>query len=107
MATRCVAVTRDPRNTGRIRIICRNEDVLSRVKAMAERTEATGSRILRHQWYRVKVDNACRMFVLEENGELRAGATEMLEKEDEVRIAKISWLSRTTRQGRTGLWPCM
>lgn len=42
----------------------------------------------------VKVDNACKTAVLDENGELRAGATEFLEKENEVKIAKFSWLSR-------------
>jgi hypothetical protein len=31
--------------------------------------------------------------VLDEHGELRTGVIEMLEKENEVRIAKISWLS--------------
>jgi len=39
------------------------------------------------------VDNACRTVVLDENGDLRAGVTEMLEKENDVKIAKLSWLS--------------
>lgn len=74
---RCVAVTRDPRNIARIRITCRDESELARVKAIAERTKAAGSRVLRDQWYPVKVDNACRTAMLDENGELRAGVTEM------------------------------
>jgi hypothetical protein len=40
------------------------------------------------------VDNACRTAVLDENGEVRAGVMEMLEKENDVKIAKLSWLSR-------------
>jgi hypothetical protein len=32
--------------------------------------------------------------VLDENNEVRAGVTEMLEKENDVMIAKLSWLSR-------------
>jgi hypothetical protein len=64
------------------------------VKAVAERTKAAGSRVLRDQWCPVKVDNACRTAVLDERGELRAGVTEMLEKENDVKIAKVSWLSR-------------
>jgi hypothetical protein len=64
------------------------------VKAVAERTKAARSRVLRDQWCPVKVDNACRTAVLDERGELRAGVTEMLEKENDVKIAKVSWLSR-------------
>lgn len=91
---RCVAVTRDPRNSARIRITCRDESELARVKEVAEKTKAVGSRVLRDQWYPIKVDNACRTAVLDENGEVRAGVTEMLEKENDVKIAKLSWLSR-------------
>jgi hypothetical protein len=40
-----------------------------------------GSRVLRNQWYPVKVDNACRTVVLNEHGDLRTGAVEMLEEE--------------------------
>ncbi|KAI7713817.1 hypothetical protein KC353_g7264, partial [Hortaea werneckii] len=91
---RCVAVTRDPRNTARVRITCRDESELARVKEAAEKTKAVGSRVLRDQWYPVKVDNVCRTALLDERGKLRNGAVEMLEKENEVRIAKVSWLSR-------------
>lgn len=87
-------VTRDPRNSGRIRITCRDEEELARVKVVAERAKASGARVLRDQWYPVKVDNTCRTAVLDENGELRVGATELMEKENEVKIAKLSWLSR-------------
>lgn len=87
-------MTRDPRNVARIRITCRDESELARVKEVAEKTKTVGSRVLRDQWYPVKVDNACRTAVLDERGDLRTGAVEMLEKENEVRIAKISWLSR-------------
>jgi hypothetical protein len=40
------------------------------------------------------VDNACRIAVLDENGEVRVSVKEMLEKENDVKIAKLSWLSR-------------
>lgn len=91
---RCVAVTRDPRNIARVRITCRDESELARVKEAAEKTKAAGSHVLWDQWYPVKVDNACRTAVLDEFGELRTGIVEMLEKENEVKIAKVSWLSR-------------
>jgi hypothetical protein len=92
---RCVAVTRNPRNVARIRITCRDESELAWVKEVAEKTKTVGSRVLRDQWYPVKVDNACRAAVSDEHGELGTDAVEMLEKENEVMIAKISWLSRT------------
>ncbi|KAJ5378896.1 hypothetical protein N7509_012015 [Penicillium cosmopolitanum] len=59
--------SRDPRNTGRIRI------------TPAEKTEvagAAGARMLRGEWCPVKVDNACRTAVLDEHGELRADIVE-------------------------------
>jgi hypothetical protein len=87
---RCIAVTRDPRHTVRVRITCRDESELARVKEAAEKTKAAGARILRDQLYLVKVDNANRTAMLEENGQLRAGVVEMLEKENEVKIAKVS-----------------
>lgn len=83
-----------PRNAARIRVTCRDESELARVQEAAEKTRAAGSRVLRDQWHPVKVDNACRTAVLDEHGELRTGVVEMLEKENEVRIAKVSWLSR-------------
>ena len=89
-----MAVTRDPRNADGIRITCRNEDELARVKGVAERAKASGARVLRDQWHPVKVDNACRTALLDENGELRVGVTAMIEKENEVKIAKVSWPSR-------------
>ena len=85
-----MAVTRDPRHAARIRVTCRDEVELARVREAVEKTKAAGSRVLRDQWYPVKVDNACRTAVLDEHGELRTGAMEMLEKENEVSITKIS-----------------
>jgi hypothetical protein len=73
-----------------VRITCRDESELARVKEAAEKTKAAGARILRDQLYLVKVDNANRTAMLEENGQLRAGVVEMLEKDNEVKIAKVS-----------------
>jgi hypothetical protein len=91
---RCVAVTRDPRNIARIRITCRDESELAHVKEVAEKTKAVSSRVLRDQWYPIKLDHACRTEVLDEDGEVRASVKEMLEKENDVKAAKLSWLSR-------------
>lgn len=90
---RCVAVTRDPRHAARIRVTCRDDSELARVKEAVEKTKAVGSRVLRDQWYPVKADNGCWTAVLDEHGEFRTGAAEISKKENEVSIAKILWLS--------------
>jgi hypothetical protein len=40
------------------------------------------------------VDNVCRTAVLDKNGKVRVSIKEMLEKENDVKIAKLSWLSK-------------
>ena len=92
---RCTAVTRDPRNVARIRVTCRDEAELQLVKEATQKVAAPGIRILRDQLYPVKVDNANRVAVLEHDGStLRAGVMEALGKENDVRIAKMAWLSK-------------
>lgn len=91
---RCVAVAKDARSTTRVRVTCRNETEMARVKEVAQKSVVAGARVLRDQLYPVKVDNANRTAVLEENGELRPGVIEMLEKENEVKIATLAWLSK-------------
>jgi hypothetical protein len=47
----------------------------------------------------VKVDNANRTAVLDQEGKVLPGAAEVLGKENDVHIAKIAWLSkRDTRK---------
>jgi hypothetical protein len=91
---RCKAVTRDPRNIARTRIICQDEEELKKVKEVAEQAQITGLRVLRDQYYPVKVDNANRTAVLDEKGEIRPGAAETLGKENNITIAKLVWLSK-------------
>jgi hypothetical protein len=90
----CAAVIRDARNMERIRIACRDEAELQRVKEAAQRTVAAGARVLRDQLYPVKVDNANRTAILDQEGKVLPGAAEVLGKENDVHIAKIGWLSR-------------
>lgn len=73
---------------------------------MADTTKAAGSRVLRDKRYPVKVDNACRTAVLDENGERREGMTEMLETENEVKIAKLSCLFREDKSKGSSPWSC-
>ncbi|KAM5344607.1 hypothetical protein ACJ41O_013142 [Fusarium nematophilum] len=91
---RCVAVTRDGRNTNRLRVIGRNEEELNRIKAIIEAKKAPGARVLRDQLYPVKVDNINRTAVLDHEGKVLPGAMEALGQENEVQIAKMAWLSR-------------
>jgi hypothetical protein len=91
---RCVAVTRDGRNTNRLRVIGRNEEELKRIKAVIEAKKAPGARILRDQLYPVKVDNINRAAVLDQEGKVLPGAMEALGQENEVQIAQMAWLSR-------------
>ncbi|KID94909.1 reverse transcriptase, partial [Metarhizium majus ARSEF 297] len=91
---RCAAVVKDARNADRINVICRNETELQLVKEAAERTAVPGARVLRDQLYKVKVDNANRTAVVDGEGNILPGAEEALGAENNVKIAKISWLSK-------------
>lgn len=65
-----------------------------RVKEAVQKTSLPGTRVLRDQLYPVNVDNANRTAILDAAGDLQPGVIEMLDKENEVKIAKIVWLSK-------------
>lgn len=94
---RCLAVNKDPRNSARVRIACRNETELQQVKEVAQRTVVAGARVLRDQLYPIKVDNANRTAILDHEGNLRPGVIEMLGNENDVKVAKVAWLSNRNR----------
>lgn len=91
---RCVAVTRDGRSTNRLRVVGRTEEEMKQIKDILEARKAPGARVLRDQLYPVKIDNVNRTGVIDQTGEILPGAVEALGQENEVQIAKISWLSR-------------
>jgi hypothetical protein len=91
---RCVAVTRDGRNTNRLRIIGRNEEEIQKIKTILETRKAPGARVLRDQLYPIKVDSMNRMAVFDQEFKILPGAIEALNQENEVQIAKVAWLSR-------------
>jgi hypothetical protein len=91
---RCVAVIKDSRNAERIRVACRDEAEIRRVKEAAQKTVPSDARVLCDQLYPVKVNNANRTAILDDEGKVLPGATEVLGKENDVSIAKIAWLSR-------------
>jgi hypothetical protein len=92
-AWKCAAVMKESRNSERVKIICRDENELKQVKEVAQKTAIAGARVMRDQLHPVKVDNANRTVVLDEKGNVLPGATETLGAENNVNIAKISWLS--------------
>jgi hypothetical protein len=91
---RCVTVIKDPKNPERIRVACRNEEGLIRVKEAVKKTSQPGTRILRDQIYPVKVDNTNRIAILDAAGDLQPGVVEILEKENDIKISKLVWLSK-------------
>ncbi|KAK1837939.1 hypothetical protein CCHR01_19435, partial [Colletotrichum chrysophilum] len=91
---RCRAITVDPRNADRIRIIWRDDAEHKLVKQIVEKSFGSGTRVLRDELYPVKVDNVKRAEILDEKGNVRAEAAEALSRENETTVAKISWLSK-------------
>ena len=49
---------------------------------------------MRDQLYPIKIDNANRAAILNQDGTVRSEAAEIFSKENEVSIVKIAWLSR-------------
>ena len=91
---RCRAVTVDRKNNNRIRIACRDEAEHQMIKQLAEPKIPRGARVLRDELYPVKVDNVNRLAILNELGDIRAGAAEAFGQENDVQVAKVAWLSR-------------
>ena len=91
---RCRAVTMDPRKPQHIKIGCRDETEHRLVKQGAEKTNASGARVLRDELYPIKVDSVRRTAVLDENDNIRDGAAEAFGQENETTVAKVAWLSR-------------
>jgi len=90
---RCRAVTKDARNSHRIRIACRDEAEHNTVKQAMEAKLMSGARILRDELFPIRVDNVNCTAALDETGNIWTGATEAFAKENDTQIAKIAWLS--------------
>lgn len=90
-----------------IKIICRDEAELGKVKRVLETKTEPGTRILRDQLFPVKVDNVNRTAILDEEGKARHGIEAALGRENGVQIAKIVWLSNRDNGKAYGsmAWP--
>jgi len=73
---RYVAVMKDARNHDRIRVTRRNEAEVQKAKKAAEKTAVIGAMVLRDRLYPVKVDNANRIAILDQDGKVLPGAGE-------------------------------
>jgi hypothetical protein len=73
---------------------CRDEAEHQLVKKVAEVKIGAGARVLRDELYPIKVDSVKKAAVLDEQGEIRAGAAGAFSEENETTVAKIAWLSR-------------
>ncbi|EED17393.1 conserved hypothetical protein [Talaromyces stipitatus ATCC 10500] len=87
-------MAKDPKNADRVKVICRHEDEIQQVKEATQKINMPGMRVLRDQLYPVKIDNANQTAVLDADGNILPGAVEVLGKENNVNIAKISWISK-------------
>ncbi|KAL3708730.1 hypothetical protein TMatcc_006714 [Talaromyces marneffei ATCC 18224] len=90
----CAAVIKDAKNADRIKVVCRHEDEIQLVKEAAQKLKIPGLRVPRDQLYLVKIDNTNRKAVLDADRNILLGAAEALGKENNINIAKISWLSK-------------
>ncbi|KAK6222522.1 hypothetical protein QIS74_04224 [Colletotrichum tabaci] len=101
---RCKAVTRDARTATRIRIVCRDEGEQKTVKQVAETVRlADGVRVLRDEWFPVKVDYIKSAAVVDDKGKELPGAAEALGLENDTTVAKIRWLSGREGQDEEAL----
>jgi hypothetical protein len=62
-------------------------------KQAAEKTKPIGTRVLHDQWYPSKINNINRAAVVDAEGKVLPGPVEMVAKENETQVAKLSWLS--------------
>lgn len=91
---RCRAVIKDSKKPNRVKIACRDEAEQNMVKRIVEAKLPQGARVLRDELYPVKVDHVNRTAVLDDSGDIRLGAAEVIGKENDTQIAKIAWLSK-------------
>ncbi|KAM3560256.1 hypothetical protein ARSEF4850_003736 [Beauveria asiatica] len=90
---RCRAVTRDPKDPARVRIMCRDEKEQQKIKHVAETKLPEGTRVLRDDLHRIRVDNVSRDAVLDQAGVELPNVAELLSNQNDARVTKVAWLS--------------
>ena len=82
-------MTKDLKNSHRIRIACRDKAEHRIVKEIIESSLTQGARILRDDMFSIRVDNINRTAILDKNGEIQIGAAEALAEENDIQVVKI------------------
>lgn len=92
-AWRCRAVTQDLKASHWIRIVCRDEAEYLMIKCIVEKRLPRSVRVLRDEYYPIKVDGVNRSAVLDELGKELPGLNDILNSENATEVVKVSWLS--------------
>lgn len=92
-AWRCRAVTKDLKAPHRIKIICRDEEEHQVIKGIAEKKLPQGVRVLRDEYYPIKIDGVSRSAVLDERGKELPGLCEALSSDNATEVTNATWLS--------------
>ena len=90
---KCKAVTKEYGEHKRIRVLYQNEKEKELIKKAVEKIPVRGLRLLRDQWYSFRIDNINRTAVLDNLGNIKEDSIDTFNKENDVQIAKIAWLS--------------
>lgn len=90
---RCLAVTSNSRMPNHIRVLCRSEEEHQTIKRVLEANLPPGCRVLRDEYYQIKVDGVSRAVILDDMGNDLPGVNDILSKENETEVIKIGWLS--------------
>ena len=90
---RCRAVTKDLKAPHRIRIVCRDEKEHVMIKRIAEKKLPQSVRVLRDEYYPIKVDGVSRSAVLDDLGKELPCVKDSLNLENDTEVVKVGWLS--------------
>ncbi|KAM3554291.1 hypothetical protein ARSEF4850_006531 [Beauveria asiatica] len=66
---------------------------LQRIKSIAEKNLPPGTRVLRDEYYPIKIDGVSRSAILDEHGKELSGLNEALGSENATDVTRVTWLS--------------
>lgn len=73
--------------------MCRDENEHKRIKGIAEKKLPPGTRVLRDEYYPIKIDGVSRSAILDEQGKELSGLNEALGSENAAEVTRVTWLS--------------
>lgn len=87
------AITTDLKAPQGIRIVCRDEDEHQMIKEILENKLPQGVRVLREEYYPIKVDGVSRSAILDECGRELQELNQTLSNENATQKTNARWLS--------------